>query len=79
MRRHAVIINLLLLTCHFLGIIVTWECQKDQFISAPEKIGTKTNYERVMPTWVEEKAGHKHPSSGPNPSGNRHPPAKVKP
>ncbi|KAL0887202.1 hypothetical protein Bca101_011185 [Brassica carinata] len=77
MRRHAVI-NILLLTCLFLTIIVTRECQKVHFKSEPEKISTKTNYKRVMPTWVEEKAGHKH-SSGPNPSGNQHPPVKVKP
>ncbi|KAF8102445.1 hypothetical protein N665_0198s0145 [Sinapis alba] len=79
MRRHAVlIINLLLLTCLFLGIIVTRECQEVHFKSEPDKISRKMNYERVMPSWVEEKTGHKHPS-GPNPTGNRHPPVKVKP
>ncbi|CAN6862780.1 unnamed protein product [Brassica oleracea var. botrytis] len=79
MRRHTVLIIILLLhTCLFLGIIVTRECQEVHFKSEPEKISTKTNYERLMPTWVEEKMGHKHPS-GPNPTGNRHPPVKVKP
>ncbi|ESQ42428.1 hypothetical protein EUTSA_v10015292mg [Eutrema salsugineum] len=73
--RHVIIIKFLLLICLFLGRNMTRQCQEVHFKIGPAKISTKPNYERVTPTWVEEKRWHKHPS-GPNPTGNRHPPAK---
>ncbi|KAG7613550.1 hypothetical protein ISN44_As05g054570 [Arabidopsis suecica] len=75
MRRHDIIIKLLLLMCLLLSRFVTRECQEVHFKIRPAKIIAKPNNERVMPTWVEEKKWHKHPS-GPNPTGNRHPPVK---
>ncbi|CAH8280216.1 unnamed protein product [Arabidopsis lyrata] len=75
MRRHDIIIKLLLLICFFLSRNMTRECREVHFKIGPAKIIAKPNYERVMPTWVEEKKWHKHPS-GPNPTGNRHPPVK---
>uniref|UniRef100_A0A1J3JJK0 CLAVATA3/ESR (CLE)-related protein 46 n=1 Tax=Noccaea caerulescens TaxID=107243 RepID=A0A1J3JJK0_NOCCA len=76
MRRHVIIkLLLLLLICLFLGRIMPRQCQEVHIKIGPAKISTRPNYERVMPISVEETRWHKH-LSGPNPSGNRHPPAK---
>ncbi|KAL1208480.1 CLAVATA3/ESR (CLE)-related protein 46 [Cardamine amara subsp. amara] len=65
------LIKLILLICLFLGTTMTRECREVHFKIGLTKISKKP--ERMMPTWVEQKRWHKHPS-GPNPSGNRHPP-----
>ncbi|CAA7032222.1 unnamed protein product [Microthlaspi erraticum] len=75
MRRHVIAIKLLLLICLFLGRIMPRECQQVHFKFGHAKISTKPNHKSIIPISVEETRWHKHPS-GPNPSGNRHPPAK---
>ncbi|XP_020886768.1 CLAVATA3/ESR (CLE)-related protein 46 isoform X1 [Arabidopsis lyrata subsp. lyrata] len=52
MRRHDIIIKLLLLICFFLSRNMTRECREVHFKIGPAKIIAKPNYERVMPTWV---------------------------
>ncbi|ANM69391.1 CLAVATA 3/ESR (CLE)-like protein [Arabidopsis thaliana] len=52
MRRHDIIIKLLLLMCLLLSRFVTRECQEVHFKIGPAKIIAKPNNARVMPTWV---------------------------
>ncbi|EOA14649.1 hypothetical protein CARUB_v10027910mg [Capsella rubella] len=73
MKKHDIIIKLLLIICLFLSQILTRECREVHFKIGPLKIITKPNYGSMIPNRVEEKKLHKHPS-GPNPTGNRHPP-----